>query len=376
MTAPQPMHTSQPLFQPWRLGALDLQHRIVMAPLTRMRASQPGNVPHALNALYYAQRATEGGLIVAEASQVVPEGQGVPASPGIHSDAQQAGWKLVTDGVHARGGRVFLQLWHVGRISHSSHQPDGAAPWAPSAIAAQGEAMTAGFERAPFPVPRALDLQAIERLKQAYVAAGHRAIAAGFDGVEVHSANGYLLEQFMLSRSNQRTDQYGGSLTNRIRLPIEVTECLVHALGADRVGIRLSPFGVANDSGEDNPEPLFRTMIQALNRMQLAYLHLIEPRASGAGQRDVDHPNMPCACATFRGDWDQALISAGNYNPQSAADTVASGHADAIAFGRHFISNPDLPRRIQNGQALTPYQRATFYGGGSEGYTDYKAFGV
>ena len=212
------------LFEPLTLGAVQLKHRIVMAPLTRMRASRPGNVPNALNALYYTQRATEGGLIIAEASQVAPEGQGMPATPGIHTDEQRDGWKLVTDGVHAKGGRIFLQLWHVGRISHSSHQPGGLAPVAPSAIAAEGNALTTDFTPAPFEVPRALSLDEIEQIKQAYVDAGRRAMEAGFDGVEIHSANGYLLEQFMISRSNVRTDRYGGSLANRMRLPLEVAE--------------------------------------------------------------------------------------------------------------------------------------------------------
>ena len=253
------------LFEPLTLGAVQLKHRIVMAPLTRMRASRPGNVSNALNALYYTQRATEGGLIIAEASQVAPEGQGMPATPGIHTDEQRDGWKLVTDGVHAKGGRIFLQLWHVGRISHSSHQPGGLAPVAPSAIAAEGNALTTDFTPAPFEVPRALSLDEIEQIKQAYVDAGRRAMEAGFDGVEIHSANGYLLEQFMISRSNVRTDRYGGSLANRMRLPLEVAELLAIDLGSDRVGIRLSPFGIANDSGETDPLTLYCEIIKELN---------------------------------------------------------------------------------------------------------------
>ena len=366
---------TQSLFTPLQLGKLLLSHRIVMAPLTRMRADRPGNSPNALNALYYTQRASEGGLIIAEASQIMPQGQGMPATPGIHSDAQAAGWKLVCDGVHAKGGRIFLQLWHVGRISHHSHQPDGGPPWAPSAIAAQGTAMTANFDREAFAVPRALGLSDIDALKLAYVQAGKRAIAAGFDGVEIHSANGYLLEQFMHERSNQRDDHYGGTLANRIRLPLEVAEALAQALTPDKVGIRLSPFGIANDSGDPNPEPLYRSIIRELNQLGLAYLHLIEPRASGAGQREVDHQDVPSACAMFRKDWDRVLITAGNFTAQSASETVEAGLADAIAFGRYFIANPDLPERIRRGQAFTPYHRPTFYGGGSQGYTDYPAYG-
>jgi N-ethylmaleimide reductase len=235
--------------------------------------------------------------------------------------------------------------------------------------------MTANFEREPFAVPRAMTLDDIEALKEAYICAGKRALAAGFDGVEIHSANGYLLEQFMHERSNQREDRYGGSLANRIRLPLEVAESLAQALTPSKVGIRLSPFGIANDSGDPHPEPLYRTLIQELNRLGLAYLHLIEPRASGAGQREVDHQDVPSACAMFRNDWDRVLITAGNFSAQSAAQTVEAGQADAIAFGRYFIANPDLPERIRKGQAFTPYHRPTFYGGGTEGYTDYLAYG-
>ena len=375
MTNVQATDPMNPLFAPLPLGSFQLSHRIVMAPLTRMRAERPVNQPSALNALYYTQRASEGGLIIAEASQIMPEGQGMPATPGIHSDEQAAGWRLVCDGVHAKGGRIFLQLWHVGRISHYSHQPDGGPPWAPSAIAAEGMAMTASFGREAFAIPRAMSLADIATLKTAYVEAGKRTIAAGFDGVEIHSANGYLLEQFMHAKSNQREDQYGGSLTNRIRLPLEVAEALAHALTPARVGIRLSPFGIANDSGEPDPQPLYRSLIQELNRLGLVYLHFIEPRASGAGQREVDHQHVPSACEMFRKDWDGVLITAGNFTAESAAQTVQDGHADAIAFGRYFIANPDLPERIRRGQAFTPYDRATFYGGGTQGYTDYRAYG-
>lgn len=363
--------SSQSLFEPLQLGPYRLAHRVMMAPLTRMRATVPGNVPNALNAQYYGQRATSGGLIIAEASQVLPSGQGAPATPGIHSPEQVAGWKGVVDAVHAKGGRVFLQLWHVGRISHRSHQPGGGLPIAPSAVAPAGQVLTADFQRAPFETPRAIETGEIPAIIEGYAQAARNAMQAGFDGVEIHSANGYLLEQFMQSRTNQRTDQYGGSIENRVRLPLEVVRAVVDVWGADRVGIRLTPFGIANDSGEPDPMPLYSHIIGELDKMNLAYLHLIEPRASGAGQREVDHQGVPSAIELFRPLWRSVMIGAGNFLGDSAAKAVSDGHADAIAFGRYFISNPDLPERIRAGSPLTPYNRATFYGGGPEGYIDY-----
>jgi N-ethylmaleimide reductase len=362
---------SSALFTPLQLGPHRLAHRIAMAPLTRMRAGRPGNVPHGLNAEYYAQRATAGGLIIAEGSQISLEGQGMPATPGIHSDEQIAGWRLVTDAVHAEGGTVFLQLWHVGRISHSSHQPGGSLPIGPSAIAAAGNAFTSDFERVPFETPRALETAEMPALVESYAQAARNALAAGFDGVEIHGANGYLIEQFLHRRSNQRTDRYGGSIENRSRLAIEIAEAVAKVFGADRVGIRLSPFGIANDSGEPDPLPLYGHLIRELAKRRLAYLHLIEPRASGAGQAEVDHKDVPSAIELFRPIWSGVLIGAGNFKADSAEAAVAAGHADAIAFGRLFIANPDLPARLKRGAALNPYNRATFYGGGAEGYTDY-----
>ena len=363
--------TATTLFSPLALGPLSLSHRVVMAPLTRMRATTPGLIANAMNAEYYGQRASRGGLIIAEASQVLPSGQGAPCTPGCHTEEQAAGWKLVTDAIHARGGYVYLQLWHVGRISHGSHQPGGAAPVSASAIAAEGMATTAQFKREPYPVPRALPTEEIPGIVEGYAQAARLAKSAGFDGVEIHSANGYLLEQFMQSRSNQRTDAYGGSIANRCRLALEVTEAVARVWGADRVGIRLSPFGVANGSGEADPMPLYTHIVGELDKLGLAYLHLIEPRSSGAGQADVDHKDVPSACELFRPRWHGVLMTAGNFKADSAADTVARGHADAIAFGRFFISNPDLPERIRRGAEFTPYNRATFYSRGPQGYTDY-----
>jgi N-ethylmaleimide reductase len=361
---------TQELFSPLRIGALELSHRIVMAPLTRMRAAQPGNVPNLLNVEYYRQRASTGGLIVTEGTQISPIGQGMPATPGIYSEAQIEGWKAVTDAVHSKGGLIFLQLWHVGRISHSSLL-DGEFPVAPSAIAASGNALTATFERAPFETPRALETEEIASLVESYANAARNAMQAGFDGVEIHAANGYLLEQFLQSRSNQRSDAYGGSIENRSRIVLEVAAAVSAVFGAKRVGIRLSPFGVANSSGEDDPLPLYSHLIMELAALDLSYLHLIEPRASGAGQADVDHQNVPFASELFRPLWPNVLIAAGNYTPETAAAAVEAGRADAIAFGRLFIANPDLPDRARIGARLNPYNRATFYGGAAEGYIDY-----
>jgi N-ethylmaleimide reductase len=359
------------LFDPITVGDMVLAHRVIMAPLTRMRATVPGHVANAMMAQYYGQRASRGGLIIAEASQVSADGRGAPCTPGAHSPEQVAGWKLVTDAVHAKGGRIYLQLWHMGRLSHSSYQPDGGLPIAPSAVAANVEITTPDFKRVPAPTPRAIDADQIPALVERYRQAALRAQEAGFDGVEIHAANGYLLEQFLQARTNQRTDTYGGTIENRCRLVLEVTQAVVSVWGAGRVGIRLSPFGIANDSGEDDPMPLYSHLIEELDAYGLSYLHLIEPRASGAGQREVDHQGVPSAAKLFRPLWRGVLIAAGNFRGDSASAMVGEGHADAIAFGRLFISNPDLPERLRIGAALTPYNRATFYSRGPAGYIDY-----
>jgi N-ethylmaleimide reductase len=363
--------TTDALFHSLRIGPLALSHRVVMAPLTRMRANVPDCVPTALNARYYAQRATPGGLIIAEASQVDPGGRLAPSTPGIHSAEQIEGWRGVVDAIHAKGGIVVLQLWHVGRLSHSSYQADGGPPVAASAVPASGSVRTASGGSAPFEVPRPLRTDEIPGLVETYARAARNAMAAGFDGVEIHGANGYLLEQFLQSRTNLRDDAYGGSIEHRARLLLEVTQAVAAACGAGRVGVRLSPYGVANGSGEADPQPLYRHVIRALDAMGLGYLHLIEPRASGAGQAEVDHAGVPSAAELFRPDWRGVLIAAGNFKGDSAARMVAEGHADAIAFGRLFISNPDLPARLRVGAALTPYDRSTFYTQGEAGYVDY-----
>jgi N-ethylmaleimide reductase len=364
------------LFSPLKVGPYQLGHRLMMAPLTRLRAERPSLAPRPLNAEYYAQRTTPGGLIIAEASPVIATGFGNPGVPGIYSEAQIKGWRAVVDAVHAKGGVIFLQLWHVGRVSHSSFQPGGALPVAPSAVAisADYKTMTADGKGAAYETPRALETSEVAGVVEAFRQAARNAMAAGFDGVEVHGANGYLIEQFMQSRSNQRADQYGGSIENRVRFLMEVTEAVVEVWGANRVGVRLSPYGVANGSGEVEPMPLYTYAIQSLDALGLAYLHFIEPRSSGAGRAEVNHQNVPSAMVLFRPVWKGVLISAGGFTGESAEAAIADGHADAIAFGRIFISNPDLPRRLQHGYPLSPYNRATFYAGEEKGYTDYPAY--
>ena len=365
------------LFSPLEVGPYQLRHRVVMAPLTRMRAERDSFAPRPLNADYYGQRATRGGLIIAEASPVLATGRGNPATPGIYSQAQLEGWRQVVDAVHARGGVIFLQLWHVGRVSHSSFQPGGALPVAPSAVPITGSgmmAMTADGKVVPYETPRALATSEIAGIVEAFRNGAQNALAAGFDGVEIHGANGYLLEQFLQSRSNRRTDQYGGSIENRARLLMEIMQAAIGVWGGGRVGVRLSPYGVANDSGEADPMPLYTHVVKSLDRLGLAYVHFIEPRSSGAGRAEVNHQNVPSAMVLFRPFWNGILISAGGFTGETAEAAIAQGHADAIAFGRIFISNPDLPRRLSHGFPITPYDRATFYGGDAAGYTDYPVY--
>src|SRR5579864_6619651 len=360
-------------FSPLKVGPYQLQHRLVMAPLTRMRADRSSYAPRSLSAEYYGQRATPGGLIIAEASPVMVTGRGNPATPGIYSDAQIAGWRGVVDAVHAKGAFIFLQLWHVGRVSHSSFQPGGALPIAPSAVAIAEEfkAMTADGKVVPYETPRELEADEIPEIVEAYKQAARNALAAGFDGVEIHGANGYLIEQFLQSRSNLRTDRYGGSIENRVRFLMEVTQAAIDVWGANRVGVRLSPYGIANGSGEAEPMPLYTHAIEQLNPLGLAYLHFIEPRSSGAGRAEVNWQGVPSAMVLYRPIWKGVLITAGGFTGETAEAAIAQGHADAIAFGRIFISNPDLPLRLQRGYPLTPYDRKTFYGGDVAGYTDY-----
>jgi N-ethylmaleimide reductase len=361
------------LFSPLKVGPYQLRHRVVLAPLTRMRAEKPGLSPRPLNTEYYRQRTTPGGLLIAEATPVVATGHGNPGVPGIHTEQQIKGWREVVNAVHAKGGLIFLQLWHVGRVSHSSLQPGGILPVSASAvpISAELKTMTADGQPAAYETPRALETSEIAGVIDGYRQGARNALEAGFDGVEIHGANGYLVEQFLQSRTNLRTDRYGGSIENRARLLMEIAQAVVEVWGADRVGVRLSPYGIANDSGEAEPMPLYAHVVQSLDRLGLAYLHFIEPRSSGAGRAEVNHQNVPSAMLLFRPMWKGVLITAGGFTGDTAEAAIAAGHADAIAFGRIFISNPDLPRRLQHDFPLTPYNRATFYGGEEAGYTDY-----
>ncbi|HEY0199837.1 MAG TPA: alkene reductase [Rhodanobacter sp.] len=352
------------LFQPITVGDLELTNRIVMAPLTRDRAAA-GNVPTDLNATYYAQRASAG-LIIAEATQISPEGQGYIATPGIHSREQIEGWKKVTAAVHAKGGRIVLQLWHVGRISHVSLQPDGQAPVAPSAIRAEAKTFTAeGF--VDVSAPRALALDEIPALIDTYRQAAANAREAGFDGVEVHAANGYLIDQFLRDKTNHRTDAYGGSIENRTRLLFEVCQAIAAEIGAGRTGVRLAPITHSNDIADSDPQPLFNRAVERLASLDLAYLHIIEGETGGAREpQPFDYAQMR---KPFKGAW---MVNNG-YDRAMAIDEIASGRADLVAFGRAFLANPDLPRRIRENAPLNPLNQKTLYGGGAEGYTDYPA---
>jgi len=356
------------LFSPVPLGPYTLNHRIVMAPLTRMRASE-GALPNAMMAEYYRQRASQGGLIISEATFVREDGNGYLGAPGIHSAQQAAEWKKITDAVHAKGGRIFLQLWHVGRQSHSDLQPDGGQPVAPSEVAHEGVIFTdKGW--GPTSPARALSAADIASLVDAYRLATQRAIDAGFDGVEVHAANGYLLDQFLQDGSNVRGDAYGGSIENRSRLLLEVVEAAAAVIGSSRVGVRLSPSSSFGGMHDSDPEALFVYLAQQLDRLNLAYLHVIEPRVQGS-EADPSRSQEPVAARLLRRHFKGLLLAAGGFTAQSAEAILKAGEADMVAFGRDFIANPDLPFRIRGKLALTPYNRDTFYGGTAAGYTDY-----
>lgn len=343
------------ILTPVRIGTYDLANRLIMSPMTRNRADL-GNVPTAINAAYYAQRASAG-LIITEATQVSPQGVGYPNTPGIHSAAQVEGWRHVTQAVHAAGGHIFLQLWHVGRISHPSLQPDGELPVAPSAIRPEGQAWTAEGMK-PYVTPRALELREIREIVEQYRAGAANARSAGFDGVEIHAANGYLIDQFLRDKTNQRRDAYGGSIPNRARLLIEIAEALIEVWGPERVGVRLSPLNPFNDIADSTPAETFGYTISQLNRLQLAFLDIVEDGTS----LDARH---------FRRSWDQALIANRGYDQERANALLAGGGGDAVAFGVPFLANPDLPERFRRRAALNPPDRKTFYGGGEAGYTDY-----
>jgi N-ethylmaleimide reductase len=358
------------LFDPIEFGAIHAASRIVMAPLTRNRADA-NRVPSSLAPTYYAQRAGAG-LIVSEATQISPTGQGYLDTPGIYSAAQVAGWRRVTDAVHAKGGKIVLQLWHVGRISHVSLQPHHEWPVSSTARRANTKTFTAnGFEEVS--EPRALRQDELPGIVADYAAAARRALAAGFDGVEIHGANGYLLEQFLRDSINDRTDAYGGSRENRMRFPLEVVAAVVAAIGADRTGIRLSPVTPANDAGQDrDAQGLYNAFVERLAPLKLAFVHVVE--GATGGPRDVAPFDFRALRARFKeGNAQGAWIVNNGYTRSMALEAVASGYADMVAFGKLYISNPDLALRLKSDAPLAKPNQATFYGGGAAGYTDYPA---
>jgi N-ethylmaleimide reductase len=362
------------LFQPYRLGPFHLPHRIVMAPLTRSRARQPGNVPSSLAACYYAQRASAA-LIVSEATQISMQGQGYAWTPGIHSPEQVEAWRRITKAVHEAGGLIFNQLWHVGRISHPALQPDNMLPVAPSAITPEGKAFIENErgegELVPFVRPRALTIEEIPYLIGQYERAAKNAQAADFDGVEIHAANGYLLDQFIETGTNQRTDAYGGSVANRTQLLFEAAEALLPIWGPDRIGVRISPLGKMNDIHDDDPEATFGTIAERLNHYRLAYLHMVNPALEQMQSGKEPDPAALSMVKTIREKFKGTLIVAGGFQADTAARWLREGKADLIAFGRKFIANPDLPERLRAGAAFNADDPTTYYGGGEKGYTDY-----
>ena len=373
-TVALPRASTEHLFQPVRVGRYDLPHRMVMAPLTRSRARQPGNIPSALNACYYAQRASAA-LIITEATQVSLQGQGYAWTPGIHSLDQVEGWRLVTEAVHKAGGLIFLQLWHVGRISHPSLQPDGMLPVAPSAIKPRGEAFIEDEDgegvMVPFVTPRALQTEELPYIVRQYVRGAKNALEAGFDGIEIHAANGYLLDQFLNSNTNRRTDEYGGSIENRARLLLNVVEAVSDIWDADRVGVRLSPMGILNDISDQDPEKTFSCVAKRLNGYGLAYLHIVNPDIAAMEQRREQEPRALRMLDLIRKKYKGSLIVAGGFDHDGAESWLKDGRADLIAFGRKFLANPDLPERFREGTPLNADDPATYYGGGAVGYVDY-----
>ncbi|MGI4788302.1 MAG: alkene reductase [Janthinobacterium lividum] len=360
---------SNDLFSPLTLGPTTLPNRMVMAPLTRSRAAD-GDIPSDLAVTYYAQRATAG-LIISEASQVSDQGKGYPKTPGIFTDAQVDGWRKVTDAVHAKGGHIFLQLWHVGRISHPSTQVGSLTPVGPSAIKPAGKIYTDTGEQ-EFVTPRALELSEIPGVVQQYADAAQNAKNAGFDGVEVHGANGYLLDQFLRDGSNQRTDEYGGSIENRARLMLEVTKAVIKVWGADRVGIRLSPYSNFNDMHDSDPIATFTYVAQKLRGLGITYLHVIEPVTTDHPMSMPETQTKPIA-PILREAFGGTFMINGGYNKETGSAAIESGYADLVCFGVPFIANPDLVERYKTNAALNTPDQSSFYSGDAGGYTDYPA---
>ncbi|MCA8091046.1 alkene reductase [Burkholderia anthina] len=354
------------LFSNIKVGPYEFSHRVVLAPLSRLRA-EVGGVPGALMARYYEQRASEGGFLITESAAVLADGNGYLGSPGLYDDRQIAGWRLVTDAIHAKGGKVFAQIYHSGRQSHQDLRPNHDRPVGPSDVPHNTMAHTSDGWVMATP-NRALQAEEIPAIVEGFRAAAQRALAAGFDGVELHGANGYLLDQFLQDGSNKRTDSYGGSFENRARLLLDAIKGAISVWGSDRVAVRLSPGSTFGEMADSNPNDLFKYVTQQLNMLDLAYLHLIEPRwladDSGETQNPIVTPEL-------RKHFSGVIISAGGFDEHSAKASVDAAEADMIAFGRHFVANPDLPKRLRQDLPLNRYDRSTFYGGSEVGYTDY-----
>jgi N-ethylmaleimide reductase len=360
------------LFTPVQLGSLNLKHRVVMAPLTRSRAEQPGGIPGNMMVQYYSDRASDGGLIISEATNISLSARGWFGAPGLYADQQVEGWKKIVEAVRAKGGHMFSQLWHTGRSSHSDNQ-DGNTPVSASVDASYWEdpnhlvsAPSGWVQSSPH---RALDISEIPGIVEDYRKAAARAKAAGFDGVELHAGNGYLLDQFLQDGSNKRTDSYGGSIEKRARFLLEVVEAVTSVWGGGRVAVRIAPAGTWNHMRDSNPAALFTYVAEQLNRFGLAYLHIIEPRVKG--NVTIHEGQGPIAAEQLRKVFKGKIIAAGGFEPETAESAIENGVADAVSFGRHFVANPDLPLRIREGLALTPYDRDTFYTFDSVGYNDY-----
>jgi N-ethylmaleimide reductase len=367
--------TQLALFTPLRLGAIRLKHRVVMAPLTRSRSIQPNSVPGDLMREYYAQRASDGGLLISEATNISMTSRGWLGAPGLYTQEQTLGWSKITHAVHARGGIMFAQLWHTGRSSHVE-MTGGATPVSASVDPAYWQnsdhlTSTPGGWVPPSP-HRALERAEIAGIVNDYRMSAERAKEAGFDGVELHGANGYLIDQFLQDGSNKRTDDYGGSIENRLRFPLQVVAAMVSVWGADRVGVRIGPGGTWNSMLDSNPQLLFSALAEQLNRFGLAYLHIIEPRVKG--NVVIHEAQGPIASEQLRKIFKGKIIAAGGFEPHTAEAAVEDGVVDAVAFGRYFVSNPDLPRRIRQGLPLANYDRGTFYTFDAHGYTDYSAY--
>lgn len=355
-----------PLLTPYKMGNFQLSHRIVLAPLTRQRSYNNVPQPHAI--LYYSQRTTKGGLLIAEATGVSDTSQGYPLTPGIWTKEQVEAWKPIVDAVHAKGGIFFCQIWHAGRVSNTGFQPNGQAPISCTDKPLTPQLRSNGIDVAPFSPPRRLSTEEVPLIVNDFRVAARNAMEAGFDGVEIHGAHGYLIDQFMKDKVNDRTDHYGGSMENRCRFALEIVEAVSNEIGADRVGIRLSPFANYMESGDSNPKALGLYMVESLNKYGILYCHMVEPRMKTVGEKsDCPHSLVPMRKA-FNG----TFIAAGGYEREDGIKAVAENRTDLVAYGRWFLANPDLPKRFELNAPLNKYNRETFYiPEPVTGYTDY-----